>query len=372
MTTVQRPGRRVVLTEYAETPEDALEKNLHLVEQAPPAATELKPHEVLIRVRSSGVAWVDLLMTSGQYQHMAPPPYTPGLEFAGEVIAAGAGVAASQWAIGDRVLSDFMKVGPRSYGDYQHAGGFATYAVVPTDALLPMPGEFSFDQAAVFLQAYETAYHCLVARGNLQQAETILINGATGLTGLASVQVAKLLGATVIATGRSNEKLRGVLEQGADHVVNVLGENGAVREFRTDIKQLTDGKGVDVVYDAVGGEVSMESLRCTKFGARFLIVGWTSTPNVARGRGQRGAPNVNMLPTNIIQMKQLSVLGCPTVIAAAKDPSIRPARIAKILEWAQQGRIRPHVSHVFALSDFKDAMLARWRGDVTGGCVVQP
>lgn len=372
MTTVLQPGRRVVLTEYAETLEEALEKHLHLVEQSPPAAPDLKPHEVLIRIRSSGVAWVDLLMTSGQYQHMAPPPYTPGLEFAGEVIAVGAGVDTSQCSVGDRVLSDFMKVGPRSYGDYQRAGGFATYAVVPADAVLPIPGDFSFDEAAVFLQAYETAYHCLVARGNLQRGETILINGATGLTGLASVQVAKLLGATVIATGRSEGKLQGVLEQGADHVVNVLGERGGVREFRTDVKQLTQGKGVDVVYDTVGGEVSLESLRCTNFGARFLIVGWTSTPNVARGRGQRGAPNVNMLPTNIIQMKQLSILGCPTVIAAAKDPSIRPARIAKILEWAKQGRIRPHVSQVFTLGDFKSAMLARWKGDVTGGCVVQP
>ncbi len=126
------------------------------------------------------------------------------------------------------------------------------------------------------------------------------------------------------------------------------------------------------MYDAVGGETSIESLRCVRFGARFLIVGWASTPFVARGKGQRGAPNANVLPTNLIMMKGLDVLGCPTVISTVQDPSIRPPRLAAVLRWAAEGRVRPHVSHAFPLADFREAMRARWAGEVVGGCVLHP
>ena len=107
------------------------------------------------------------------------------------------------------------------------------------------------------------------------------------------------------------------------------------------------------------------------FGARFLIVGWASTPLVAKGKGGRGAPNANMLPTNLIMMKGLKVMGCPMVISTQKDPSIRPPRVAKLKEWAEAGKITPHVSHVFELENAKDALIARWNGDVLGGCVVR-
>ena len=137
-------------------------------------------------------------------------------------------------------------------------------------------------------------------------------------------------------------------------------------------QELTGGRGVDVVYDAVGGETSLECLRCVAFGARFLIVGWTSTPNVARGKGLRGAPNANQLPTNLIQMKQLAVLGCPSAIAVSMDPSIRPPRLATVLKWAEDGAIDPVVSRAFPLADFRDAMRARWAGEVVGGCVLNP
>jgi NADPH2:quinone reductase len=126
------------------------------------------------------------------------------------------------------------------------------------------------------------------------------------------------------------------------------------------------------VYDGVGGEISLESLRCTRFGARYLVVGWAATPLVARGRGQGGAPNANLLPTNLIMMKGLDVLGCPTVISTVNDPSLRTPRLARILEWAAEGKIRPHVSHAFPLSEFRAAMLAKWRGEVIGGCVLRP
>jgi NADPH2:quinone reductase len=271
--------------------------------------------------------------------------------------------------VGDRVLVDGLLAGPRSLGDYQAYGGFASWGVAPEEAVRLIPGGLSFDQACSLLGSYETAYHCLVTRGKLQAGETVLIHGASGSTGLAAVHVAKLLGATVIATGRSDAKLSVVKEQGADHVINTQSLDGKLRD---PVKALTCGQGVDVVYDGVGGDISVESLRAVKFGARFLIVGWAATPFVAQGKGQRGAPNANVLPTNLIMMKGLDVLGCPTVISTVMNPSLRGPRLAQVLEWAASGKVRPYVSHVFPLADFKQAMRAKWNGDVIGGCVLHP
>jgi len=336
-----------------------------------PDPASLGPRDVIVAVRSAAVGWVDLLMTSGQYQHMPHPPYTPGLECAGEIVWLGA-EAGEGLALGDAVLVDGLLAGPRSLGAYQAYGGFATYVVAPVEAALRIPRGLSFDQAASLLGSYETAYHCLVTRGRLQAGETVLIHGASGSTGLAAVQVAKLLGATVIATGRSDAKLAVVKAQGADHVINCKGEDGAVRPFRDEVKSLTGGLGVDVVYDAVGGDISLESLRCVRFGARYLIVGWAATPFVAKGKGQRGAPNANALPTNLIMMKSLDVLGCPTAISTAQDPSSRAPRLAQVLAWAESGQIRPYVSHTFPLAEFKAALRAKWDGEVIGGCVLHP
>jgi len=138
------------------------------------------------------------------------------------------------------------------------------------------------------------------------------------------------------------------------------------------VKSQTGGRGVDVVYDGVGGETSLESLRCVRFGARFLIVGWASTPDVAKGRGQRGAPRANMLPTNLIMMKGLQVLGCPTIISTKHDPSIRERRLSTVLQWANEGALRPYVSHRFSFDQVHQAMLQKWTGQVVGGCVLHP
>ncbi|HLT34988.1 MAG TPA: zinc-binding dehydrogenase, partial [Enhygromyxa sp.] len=229
-----------------------------------------------------------------------------------------------------------------------------------------------FDQGCNLLGNYETAYHCLIHRGRLAPGETVLINGATGATGFAAVELAKLIGATVIATGRSPEKLAEVAALGADHTVAIADEQGGVRSFRDQVKALTGGRGVSVVYDPVGGQVSLESLRCVDFGARFLIVGWASTPFVARGKGQRGAPNVNVLPTNLIMMKGLDVLGCPAVISTHRDPSIRVTRLAKLLEWARAGKIRPQVAARYPLAEIREAMRAKWASRYVGGVVVHP
>ncbi len=370
-------GHRVVVSELAEVPLEAVDKHMRLEPMAAPDPAALSKRDVLIAVKSASVGWVDLLMTSGQYQHTSKPPYCPGLEYAGIVLWKGEETG-DAFAVGDEVLVDPFLAGPRSHGAYRAYGGFATYAVAPTEAVHRVPGALSLDQACNLLGSYETAYHCLVTRGRLRAGETVLVHGASGSTGLAAVHIAKILGATVIATGRSPDKLAIVKAEGADHVVDVRpteeekAAGVAIRAFRSDVKELTGGEGVDVVYDGVGGDISLESLRCVKFGARFLVVGWASTPFVAKGKGGRGAPNANMLPTNLLMMKGLDVLGCPTVISTVQDPSLRPPRLAEILGWAAAGKLRPHVSHVFPLAAFKDAMRAKWEGAITGGCVLHP
>ncbi|MBZ5715824.1 NADPH:quinone oxidoreductase family protein [Nannocystis pusilla] len=368
-----RPGHRVVVRELAEDPAQAIE-HLSLEPAEPPDPATLGPRDVIVAVRSAAVGWVDLLMTSGQYQHVPPVPYTPGLEYAGEVVWLGADVAPEQLRVGDAVLVDGLLTGPRSLGAYQRWGGFADHAVAPAEAVRRLPAGLDFDQGCNLLGNYETAYHCLVTCGGLQAGETVLIHGASGSTGLAAVHLAKLLGATVIATGRSDAKLAAVKVQGADHVINCKDPDGGsgVRRFRDEVKELTGGLGVDVVHDGVGGDISLESLRCVKFGARFLIVGWAATPAVARGKGLRGAPNANTLPTNLIMMKGLTVRGCPTVLSTLHDPSLRRPRLAAIFQWVEEGRIRPLVSRVFPLPAFKEAMLAKWRGEIVGGCVLRP
>jgi NADPH2:quinone reductase len=360
-------GMKVVVSELAEDPIDAIDRAMRLVPMDVPAPG---PGEVVIAIASASVGWVDLIMSSGQYQHMAKPPYTPGLEYAGTVAAIGAEVVGR--TLGERVLVDGFLAGPRSLGAYQGSGGFATHALAPAAAVRPIPGALSFDQACNLLGNYETAYHCLIARGQIQAGETVLIHGASGSTGLAMVHVAKLRGATVIATGRADDKLAVVRAQGADHVLNVRGPDGGLRSFKDEVKALTGGRGVDLVADGVGGDISLESLRCVRFGARYLIVGWASTPAVAPGRGQRGVQAANTLPTNLIMMKGLDVLGCPAAITVQHDPSKRVARLAEVWRWAETGMIAPYVSHVFALADFKDALRAKWRGEVIGGCVLHP
>jgi NADPH:quinone reductase len=363
-------GRRVVVSSLAASPLEAIAEHMSLVDMPAPDPATLGPRDVIVGIKSASVGWVDLLMTGGQYQHLPKPPYCPGLEYAGVVEWTGAEVAGLER--GDAVLVDGFLAGPRSLGSYQAYGGFASYGVAPVEAVIPVPGALTFDQACNLLGNYETAYHCLVTRGRLQAGETVLVHGASGSTGLAAVHVAKLIGAKVIATGRNASKLAVVKEQGADHVVSCANPDGApgIRRFRDEVKELTGGAGVDVVYDGVGGEISLESLRCVKFGARFLVVGWAATPFVTKG--ERGAPNPNVLPTNLIMMKSLDVLGCPTVISTVMNPESRAPRLAQVLAWAEAGKLLPHVSHVFPLDDFQAAMRAKWSGEVVGGCVLHP
>jgi NADPH2:quinone reductase len=367
-------GKRINLPRYAASQEDAVENVLELVDMQAPDPASLKPNEVIVAVKSCAVSFVDLLMLSGQYQHMLPLPCTPGLEYAGVITAVGSAVDAEKLKVGDAVLSDFILTGPRSKGAYRGNGGWASFAVAPDYGVHRIPAGLSFDQACNFRGNYETAYYALVNRGNIQPGETVLINGASGATGMAAVQMAKILGAQVIATGRSQAKLELVKASGADHVIDTsdADDPGAVRRFRDEVKQLTNGNGADMVYDTVGGALSVECLRSLRFAGRHVIVGWAGNTTVAKGHGERGSDNADRLPTNIIQMKGLYVMGSPMVIHTERDMSIRAERLARIDAWAAEGRIKPHVSSAWPLENFRDGMRARLKGLVTGGCVLNP
>jgi NADPH2:quinone reductase len=343
-------------TALGRDPVDAVEHHLHLEPQLEPTPG---PGEVVVAVRAAQVGWVDLLMACGQYQHVPTPPYTPGLEYAGVVASVGAGV--TRFRAGDSVLADGFRTGPRSSGAHRAFGGFASFALAAEDSLLPLPPGLDFDQAACLLGSYETAWHALVHRARLAAGEVLLVLGATGATGLAAVHLGKRRGATVIAVGRSEDKLAVVRAEGADHTWS-----GPAEELPAAVKALTDGRGADVVWDGVGGESSRAALRAAAFGARCCVVGWASTP----AAGRRDVPP-NTVPTNLVLMKSLDVLGCPAVIATTRDPALRPPRLAGVLALVADG-LRPRVHRCWPLAELPTALRAKWASDGVGGLVVHP
>ncbi len=354
------PGRRAIVRALARTPDEGIAA-VAIEPQSAPDPRELAADDLVIAVKSANVGWVDVLMTSGQYQHVPEPPYTPGLELAGEVVWRGADVTDVE--LGARVIADGLLTGPRSLGSHRRWGGFASYAVLPARAAIAMPTGFSFDEGACLLGGTETAYHALVHRANVHAGDAVLVLGATGSTGLAAVAMARLLGARVIAVGRSAAKLELARELGAHDVV-ALGDGV---ELRAEVKRLTDGRGADVIYDPIGGELSVAALRAAAFGARFVVVGWSSTPLVARsGR------DANTLPTNLVLMKSIDVLGSPAVIAVHRDPSLRPERLARILAWANAGELRPHIGAVYTMDGVHDALRAKWTSAKPGNVVLRP
>lgn len=314
------------------------------------------PGEVVVAVRAAQVGWVDLMMATGQYQHVPVPPYTPGLEWAGEVAAVGEGVR--RWAVGDAVLADGLRTGPRSSGPHRAWGGFATWALAAEDTLLPLPPGLSFAEAACLLGAYETAWHGLVHRASVGAGDHVLVLGATGATGLAAVDLAARAGAVVIAVGRSAAKLAAV--RNAHHTLTV-----PPAELPAAVKALTGGRGADVVWDGVGGPWSEAGLRAAAFGARVCVIGWAATPQAGRSQPP------NALPSNLLLMKGLTVLGCPAVISAERDPAVRPPRLAGVLAAVAAG-LRPRVHAVAPLAAVREVLRAKLGGDSVGGLVVEP
>jgi NADPH2:quinone reductase len=283
----------------------------------------LKPGEVRVTIRAAGLNFPDVLMAAGEYQLKPPLPFTPGMEAAGDVVEVDA--AAKGVAVGDKVIVKMRH------------GGFCEEAVVTPAQLTPMPSNYDYAEAATFLAGHGTAYHGLIDRGQVQPGEVLLVHGAGGGVGLAAVELGKLLGATVIATASSDEKLEIAKSRGADHLVRYDRE-----PFRDAVKRITDGKGADVVFDPVGGEVFENSMRCINWGARLLVIGFTGGIGVAK--------------TNLLLIKGASVLGVRAGEAVRKNPALGEVRIKRLMEWAEAGKIRPNISHRLPLQEYAKAM----------------
>ncbi len=287
------------------------------------ASQPLREGQVRVAIRAAGINFPDILMAAGEYQLKPELPFTPGVEAAGDVVEVDK--AARGVAVGDRVIVRMRH------------GAYKDEATVAPSQLTPLPRNFDYAEGATFLAAHGTAYHALVDRGQLKPAEVLLVHGAGGGVGLAAVQIGKLLGATVIAAASSDEKLKVAQARGADHLVNYSRE-----PFRDAVKRITEGRGVDVVFDPVGGDIFENSLRCIAWGARLLVIGFTGGIGLAR--------------TNLVLIKGASVLGVRAGEAARKNPVLAEARMRTLLEWAEAGRIRPNVSHRLPLEDFATAM----------------
>jgi NADPH2:quinone reductase len=298
------------------------------------------PGEVLVRVRAASVNFPDLLMTRGEYQFKPPLPFTPGLDLAGEVAALGEGVTG--WSLGDAVVG-----GAR-------LGGFAEYAVLTAEALKPKPERLSFAQAAAYGAAYLTAYVALVRRARLEPGEWVLVHGAAGGVGLAAVDLAKALGARVIAASASDAKLAEIQRLYApDAVVNVT--DG----FKDQVKAITGGRGADVIYDPVGGDVFDESVRCIAFDGRLLVIGFTS------GR----IPNVSV---NMPLIKGFSVMGVRAGEYGRQFPEKGRENAEAVWRMADGGVISPHVHATFKLDHWRAAFDLLANRQVVGKAVIQP
>ena len=298
------------------------------------------PGEALVRVRAASVNFPDLLMTRGEYQLKPPLPFTPGLDLAGEVVAVGEGVTGL--TIGDAVVG-----GAR-------LGGFAEYAVLSAQALKPKPARLSFAEAAAYGAAYLTAYVALVRRARLDPGEWVLVHGAAGGVGLAAVDLAKALGARVIAASASDAKLEQVKAlYSPNAVVNVT--DG----FREQVKAITGGHGADVIYDPVGGDVFDESVRCIAFDGRLLVIGFTS------GR----IPNVSV---NMPLIKGFSVMGVRAGEYGRQFPDKGRENADAIWTMANEGVIRPHVHAELPLDRWREAFDLLAERKVVGKAVITP
>jgi NADPH2:quinone reductase len=287
------------------------------------ASVPLKAGELRVAVHAAGINFPDILMAAGEYQLKPELPFTPGMEAAGEVVEVADGVAG--FAVGDRVIVKMRH------------GAYADEAVVAPSQLTPLPSSFDYAEGATFLAAHGTAYHALIDRGQLRSGEVLLVHGAGGGVGLAAVEMGKMLGATVIAAASSEEKLEVARAKGADHGV-LYGRE----PFRDAVKRITDGRGADVVFDPVGGEIFEDSLRCIAWGARLLVIGFTGGIGLAR--------------TNLLMIKGASVFGVRAGEAVRRNPALGEVRIKALLAWADEGKIRPQISHRLPLEDYAQAM----------------
>jgi NADPH2:quinone reductase len=282
------------------------------------------PGQVRIRVRACGVNFADSLITRGQYQKQPQPPFSPGFEVSGEVLELGAGVQGI--AIGDRVIA----MTPH--------GGYAEQVIADMNRCVPMPVAMSWEHGAAFPVVFGTSHVALWHRARLRAGETLVVHGASGGVGLTAVAIGKQLGATVIATANGAGKLEVARAHGADHLID-----SGQEDVRARIKELTDGRGADVIYDPVGGELFTASLRSIAFEGRILIIGFAGG-------------NVPQIPANHLLVKNIDVIGLNWPAYAELNPQVMTESFQTLIRWYLDGAIRPHVSATYPLEQAVEAL----------------
>ncbi|MFZ5914032.1 MAG: NADPH:quinone oxidoreductase family protein [Pseudomonadota bacterium] len=294
------------------------------------------PGQVVIDVHACGVNFPDYLIIQGKYQTKPKLPFSPGGEVAGVVNSVGEGV--SNVAPGDRVLC-FIGTG---------YGGYADQALVKAEMVTKIPPQMDFVTASAFLLTYGTSYYSLKDRGDLKPGETLVVLGAAGGVGLAAVELGKAMGARVIAAASSDEKLAVCKEHGADAVINY-----ATEDLKERIKELTGGKGADVIYDPVGGDYSEAALRAIGWGGRFLVVGF------ANGE-------IPKIPLNLTLLKSCQIVGVFWGASIERDVSHFQRRNDELLQYYVEGKLKPLVSGVYPLEEAARAINYLVARKVTG------
>ena len=306
------------------------------VEEAPPP--EMVEGGVRIAIKAAGVNFADTLIIKGEYQVRPPFPFSPGLEAAGVITECAPGV--TRFKPGDRVMA------------MTGHGGFATETVTAEENVVAIPDNMEFVEAAGFPSVYGTSHIGLVDKVNLQAGETLLVHGAAGGVGLTAVEIGKKLGATVIATAGGKDKLEVAKQYGADFLIDYREE-----DIRDKVKEFTDGRGVDAVYDPVGGSAFDASLRCTAPRGRILVVGFASG-------------TIPQIPANIILVKNITVIGYYWGGHRKFDPDLVLRSFDELMAWYEAGDLKPHISHTFPLADTAKAMAMLTSRKSTGKVVI--
>ncbi|WP_298782463.1 NADPH:quinone oxidoreductase family protein [uncultured Polaribacter sp.] len=297
-----------------------------------------KENEVLITVKACSVNFPDTLIIQGKYQFRPEFPFSPGSDVVGIIEEVGENV--KHFKVGDEIVG------------FIPYGGFAEKAVVKAKDCFPKPRGMSMVNASAFLLAYGTSYHALKDRANLQKGETVLILGASGGVGLTALELAKLMGAKVIAAASSKEKLDLCKEFGADEVINYTQESVKDR-----VKELTNGKGVDVIYDPVGGHFSELALRAIAWKGRHLVIGF------ANGE-------IPKIPINLALLKGASIVGVFWGVFAQKEPKISLENIKQLLTWFSKGDLKPHIDKTYSLKEAPKALEDMMQRKVKGKIVI--
>lgn len=306
------------------------------VEDVP--APQLQAGCVRIRVRAAGVNFSDTLITKGKYQVRVEPPFTPGMEAAGEVVEVAEGV---DIAVGTRVATLL---------DY---GAYAEEIVVPAERVVPIPDSMSFETAAGFMVTYGTSHVALRHRAGLKAGDVLLVHGAAGGVGLTAVEIGRRIGATVIATASDDKKVQIALDHGAHHGINTR-ENP---EFRDMVKELSGGRGADVVYDPIGGDIFKQSLRCIAWEGRILLIGFASG-------------DVPQIPANHMLVKNCSAVGVYWGAYLQKDPQVLVEAHRELFAWFDEGALRPHISAAYPIETGIEAIRALAERRTTGKVVI--